>query len=110
VKPSERKPSQTISYLATKNHAATAHFSVYAKRGGVDTVFWKNRSKAGKEKQPMKIECNRSIEEREGQSPRFANGRRNSILTVGQWVEAIGRWLNKGILMDMKKVVFKKIR
>jgi hypothetical protein len=48
-------------------------------------------SKRDKVKQSMKNN-NRSIEERERRSTRFADSQRNSILTTGQQVKAIRRW------------------
>jgi hypothetical protein len=64
------------------------HFIKSMSQPTVDTIFWKNRSK---EKQPMKIEYNRRIEEREGRSTRFVDSQGNSLMTVGQRVKMIGR-------------------
>jgi hypothetical protein len=49
-----------------------------------------------KEKQPMRTECNRLIEEREGWSTELADGHEGSSLLVDQWVKPIGRWLTRG--------------
>jgi hypothetical protein len=59
----------------------------------VDTIFfWKTCQKRIKKSSWWRKECNRSIEEREGQSTKFADSQRNSTLIVGQQVKAIGWW------------------
>jgi hypothetical protein len=58
----------------------------------VDTIFWKNRSKGIRRSGRWKIECDRSIKGREGRSTRFADGQRDSTLTVGQLIKAISWW------------------
>jgi hypothetical protein len=65
--------------------------------GIVDTIFFeKTCQKRIRRSNRWRTQCNRPTEEREGRSTRFADGQRDSTLTVGQQVKAIGPCKPKG--------------
>jgi hypothetical protein len=81
----------------------------------VGTIFLEKRVK---EKQPMGIECNQPIEEREGWSIELADGQGGSSLLVGpagqtdrpMGDQRIDRWSTRGSADGRKMAIIKEVR